>query len=85
MMRTMTAEGNLGAMLRRAVLLLAAGVVVVSMMAATASPASALRHRGSGNFLCTDPSSGEFATVNGAGRNSLEDQGFTCVKAGKRR
>ena len=64
MMRTMTAEGNLDAMLRRAVLLLAAAVVVASMMAATASPASALRHRGSGeNFLCTDPSSGEFAST----------------------
>jgi len=86
-MRTITAEGTMGgALLRRAILLLAAAVVVASMMAATASPASAIRNTGSGeNFLCTDPVSGEFTLVNGAGRNTLEDQGFTCVKAGKRR
>ena len=79
-------EGTVGgALLRRAILLLVVTVVVASMVAA-ASPAFAVRHRDSGlNFLCTDPVSGEFTLVNGGERNSLEDQGFTCVKAEKRR
>jgi hypothetical protein len=86
MMRTMMAEGTVGgAVLGRTILLLAAAVVVASMLAATASPAFALQHRGGGNFLCTDPISGESVSVNGAGRNNLEDQGFTCVQLKKRR
>ena len=86
-MRTMMAEGTTGGgLLRRAILLLAAAVVVASMMAATASPASALRDRDHGlKFLCTDPVSGEPTFANGGDRNTLEDQGFTCVKADKRR
>jgi len=86
-MRTMTVEEIMGGtLLRRTILLLAAAVVMASMMVATASPASALRHRDHGlNFLCTDPISGEITFVNGADRNTLEDQGFTCVKVGKRR
>jgi len=86
-MRTMTAEETRGGtLLGRAILLLAAAVVVASMMAAMASPALALRHRDSGlNFLCTNASTGEFVLVNGAGRHALGDQGFTCVKADKRR